>query len=81
MPYALRRFDIAFAGNRENDRFIGPVKVNKDAYVPVPLAGFGFIKTERLQAAEIQAVHGGLHVMQHDAPQSFVIHFQVVRSG
>lgn len=76
MPYALRRFDIAFAGNRENDRLIGPIKVNKDGEIPMSLAGFGFIGTEGLQTAEIQAVHGGLHIMQHDTPESFVIHCQ-----
>ena len=67
---------FAFVGNRENNRLINPVKVNKNGDIPMSLAGFGCIKTQRLQAAEIQAVHGGLHIMQHDAPESFVIYCQ-----
>ena len=71
----------AFAGNRENNRPVGPIEVNKDGDIPMSPAGFGFIETECLQTAEIQAVHGGLHIMQHDAPESFVIHCQKPGSG
>ena len=39
---------------------IDPIKVNKNGDIPMTLAGFGFIKTKRLQATEIQTAHGGL---------------------
>ena len=50
----------AFAGNRENNRPVGPIEVNKDGDIPMSPAGFGFIGTEGLQTAGIQTLHGGL---------------------
>ena len=63
---------LAFAFSGKDHRAVIATQINENGHIAMPAFTGGLVEAKCLELAEVNALHGGSHVVVDDSPKSFV---------